>query len=131
MERKDVRETVSKVTYSCNDKLMRITNLVAAAMILVASAFRFVYMKDDEEDSNVFFIILTIYLILFICLLVMAEFRITFVRRYFNFLDRKVGRGVFILFLGLLILDKTNALEIVLSIFIFLIAFINMIVGWG
>lgn len=131
MEKKDVKETVSKIKMTCNDRLLKIMNLVAAAMILIAIAFRFVYLKDENEDSNFFFIILTIYLILFIVLLVLAEFGVKIVRKYFSFLDRKVGRGCFILFLGLLILAKTNALEIILSIFILLIAFINIIVGWG
>jgi len=61
----------------------------------------------------------------------MAEFRILFVRKYFNFLDKKIGRGFFIIFIGLLILEVHTALEIVLSIFILGIGLLNIIVGWG
>lgn len=110
---------------------MLVLNLIAAAMIIVCIAYRFIYVKKKEDGANVFFAILTVYLALFILILILAEFKIRFIRKYFNFLDRKIGRGFFIFFMGLLILDKTSALEIILGIFILLIAIINIGVGWG
>ena len=118
----------------CNDKLMTILNLVAAAMIIVCGVMRFVYFKKRNQEKNapsIFDCILSAYILIFITLLILAEFRVVIIRKYFNFLDRKMGRGWFLLFMGLLILEKVTALEIVLGIFILLIAVINMIVGWG
>lgn len=115
----------------CNDKLMTVLNLIAAVMIIVCGVMRFVYFsKRKQADGNdikvnVFDIILSLYILIFIVILVLAEFRVVLIRKYFNFLDRKMGRGWFILFMGLLILEKVTALEIALSIFILLIAVIN------
>lgn len=115
----------------CNDKLMVVLNLIACVMIVVCGVMRFVYFKEKKANINIFDPILSIYIFLFIIILVLAEFRVILIRKYFNFLDRKMGRGWFILFMGLLILEKVTALEIILGIFILLIAVINMIVGWG
>ena len=120
----------------CNDKLMTVLNLIAAAMIFICGVMRFVYYKDrntkyQNTSINIFDVVLSIYIFLFLIILVLAEFRVIWIRKYFNFVDRKMGRGWFILFMGLLILETVTSLVIVLSIFILLIAITNMIVGWG
>ena len=130
------KESCKTCRLKCNDKLMTVMNLIACAMIIICGVMRFVYFvkKDKDEKKakiNIFDIILSIYIIIFVIILVLAEFRVQRIRKYFNFLDRKMGRGWFILFIGLLILEKVTALEIILGIFILLIAIINMIVGWG
>ena len=53
----------------CSDKAMIFLNLMACAMILVCTAFRFVYVAMGEIDADTsrisFFVILSIYLAIF------------------------------------------------------------------
>lgn len=124
------REKLNGLKVHLKDRVMLILNLIAISMIIVCIVYRFVYVGKKEE-KNIFFMILTIFLALFIIILTLAEFQVRIVRKYFNFLDGKVGRGFFIFFIGLLILAKTNAIEIIFSIFILLIALLNILVGWN
>ena len=98
----------------CNDRLMMITNFVAAGLIIVCIVFRFYYMSTSNEDvkqKSIFFILLTFYLIIFLIILILAEIRNRIIRKYFNFLDGKIGRGCFIFFIGLLVfVDKKAGL---------------------
>lgn len=103
-----------------------IMNLLACIMILVCVALRFVYMS--QGDFKFFAIILSIYLVIFVGGLALAEFKVQKVRTYVNFLDSKFGRGAFIIFLALLILEN-EVVEIILFIVIAVIGIINMIVG--
>lgn len=119
----------------CSDRAMIILNLVACAMILICTAFRFVYVAqgnyDGTDQSRIgFFIILSIYLFIFTVFQILAELKNVRVRLYMNFLDGKFGRGLFFIFLGLLIISSTSALEIVLSLCVLAIGSLNMLIGW-
>ena len=74
--------------------------------------------------------ILAIYQIIFISLLVAAEFKLQRPRLYFDFLDSLYGRSSLIIFIELLIIDATNAAIIVIGLVVFLIAIIGVILGW-
>ncbi len=52
-------------------------------------------------------------------------------RLYFDFLDSKRGRAVFIAFTMLLILEVARAVEIILAILVFSISILGLIAGWG
>jgi hypothetical protein len=107
-------------------------NLVAAALMITCVVFRFIYYTDNGASEFKFFsFILTIYLALFVILLVLAEFRVQKIRTYFDVLDSKWGRGWFILFIALLVLEVHTALEVILCILAILIALFNMLVGWN
>ena len=81
-------------------------NLLACAMILVCTAFRFVYVAMGQVDTDAsrvsFFIILSIYLAIFTVIQILAEVKVKNIRTYMNFLDTKFGRGMYFIFLGLL-----------------------------
>ena len=74
---------------------------------------------------------LTAYLLLFIVILILAEFRNLRVRVYFDFLDHKWGRGWYILFIALLVLERNGSMEIGLSLIVMVIAVLNMIIGYN
>jgi uncharacterized membrane protein len=78
-----------------------------------------------------FFCMLTIYLALFIILFVLILFKVALFAKYFNFLNSYIGKGMFIIFLTLLILERKTALEIILGICLLIIAIINLVVGCG
>ena len=125
-------DCLEKIQSKLSDKCMTILNIIAVILILISIVMRFVYVGRKEEGAaNLFFVILTIYLVLFIAIFVLAEFRNRIVRKYFNFLDGKFGRGCFIMFMALLILGRAKAMEIIFGILIIIIAFANCLMGWG
>jgi hypothetical protein len=75
-------------------------------LICIGLRIYYLCLPDTIPGNNiVFFIILTIYLLIFIGLIVAAEFKREKPRLYFDFLDSKFGRGSFIAFTQLLILE--------------------------
>lgn len=109
-----------------SDRVLIAINLIICALLLLCVAFRFVYI--NEGDTRFFFIILSIYLVLFVVGLILAEFKFQMVRKYVNFLDSKFGRGCFMIFLAFLILEN-HALEIISFIVIIIVGIMNMIIG--
>ena len=118
-----------------NGRLPLIMNLFACLLMLICIILRFYYIatldKDVAPTSRLgFFVILTIYLLIFLCLIVAAEFKRERPRLYFDFLDSKRGRACFIAFTMLLILEVSGAAEIILGIVVFVIAILGAIAGW-
>ena len=54
-----------------------------------------------------------------------------FIRTYFNFLDQQFGRGVFLVWLSMMLLERKTSLEILFCIIVLLIASIDLILGYG
>ncbi len=73
---------------------------------------------------------MSIYELIFLGLIIAAEFKFERPRLYFDFLDSKVGRASFIAFTMLLILEVSGAAEIILGIIVLLFALIGIIAGW-
>ena len=88
----------------CNGKFMLILDLLSCILMLVLIALRFYYVGVRQADKPVFHVILSIYLLIFIGLIVAAEFKKEKPRLYFDFLDNQYGRSLFITFTQLLIL---------------------------
>ena len=107
-------------------------NLIAATLMLVCIALRFYYVSVDGADSTIIFlIILSFYQVIFIGLLVAAEFKKEKPRLYFDFLDDKFGRGCLIIFLMLLIFENNKWVIVILGIVVLLIGLIGIIAGWS
>ena len=113
-----------------NGRFMMILDLLACVLMLILIALRLYYVFSGK-NKKVFYIILTIYLLMFIGLLVAAEFKKEKPRLYFDFLDSQFGRSVFITFTQLLILDDSKVTQIILSIVVFAISLLGMILGHG
>ncbi len=117
----------------CSERFTLGLNLFACSLMLLSIALRFYYVSIGTlipGASIVFFVILAIYQIIFISLLVAAEFKLQRPRLYFDFLDSLYGRSSLIIFIELLIIDATNAAIIVIGLVVFLIAIIGIILGW-
>ena len=113
-------------------RLPLIMNLFACVLMLICIGLRFYYVSLNAVPQNrvAFFVILSIYELIFIGLIIAAEFKSERPRLYFDFLDSKVGRGGFIAFTMLLILEVSLAAEIIMGIVVFVIALIGIISGW-
>jgi hypothetical protein len=83
---------------------MLVLDLLACVLMLVLIALRFYYVAMKTAEKPVFHVILSIYLLIFIALIVAAEFKKDKPRLYFDFLDSQFGRSLFITFTQLLIL---------------------------
>jgi hypothetical protein len=83
---------------------MLVLDLLACVLMLVLIALRFYYVAMKTAEKPVFHVILSIYLLIFIALIVAAEFKKEKPRLYFDFLDSQFGRSLFITFTQLLIL---------------------------
>lgn len=87
-------------------------------------------MTFNVNNNIAFLVVLSFYEVVGMTLLVMAEFKISRVRLYFDFLNTKTGRSAFIAFTELLIIDGTGAVIIIIGIIVFIMAFIGIIYGW-
>jgi uncharacterized membrane protein AbrB (regulator of aidB expression) len=66
---------------------MLVLDLLACVLMLVLIALRFYYVAMKTAEKPVFHVILSIYLLIFIALIVAAEFKKEKPRLYFDFLD--------------------------------------------
>lgn len=121
----------------CTHKVMMIVNLVAVLLIWVCIIFRIKKYHDiRQEDGDpgpalgVAIICMTPFHIFFSILLLLAEIKkVLIVREFFYFLDSKRGRGAFIVFITLTLLDKGaegNAIAIICAIVLIVIGLLNM-----
>ena len=53
------------------------------------------------------------------------------VKTYFNFLDRTFGKGLFIIFQSMMLVEVGDAGEIVLALVCIVIGVCNLIIGWS
>jgi len=92
--------------------------------------------SSDNASTQVLIaiIFMTPFQVLFLVLLVLSELKNQWVRTYFNFLDSKRARGLFMIMLAFTFLDtsaRDHFVEIILAIILVSIGFINTIIGWG
>lgn len=52
------------------------------------------------------------------------------VRTYFNFLNKLVGRGLFLIFLAMIMVQKTDQGEVFFAIGVISVGIIDIILGW-
>ena len=61
-------------------------------------------------------------------MLVLAEFNVAFFLNYFNFLESNLGKGLFIVFLGSILLSN-QLYAIIVGVIVIIVGFVFMIVG--
>ena len=122
---------ISFIESKCGETTMLVLNLIAIAAQIVCIVFRFVYILIGTEVAKAFFYILSAYLVIFEVLFVMSIFKIKKIRHFFVFLNGYMGKGLFIIFNALLILEVKNTLEICLGTLMIIIAVIDIRVGFA
>jgi hypothetical protein len=117
----------------CTHKAMFITNIVAVAIIWVCIILRIVaYHKsrmdnDHRTSTGVSIVLMTPFQLGFSILLLLAEIRkYLIVRKFLNFLDSNRGRGCFLIFITLTLLDHGSILAIFLCIALLIIGILNI-----
>jgi len=92
-----------------------------------AAIVRFTYFGKDKAPTDPFFYIFTFYLFPFAGLLLIAELRYERVLKYFEFLGYQYGKGMFMLFVALLLFDTTYPVDTAVSVFMSLVGMFNLI----
>ena len=118
----------------CTDKVLRIANIVAVILLLLGAVFRLIFAFG--ENFNFFFMFTTFYFWIFVIMLGLSEGKDEWRPRvltatYFNFLDKQFGKGLFLLFLVLMLCEVTENAEVVIAIPLICIAICNLIIGWN
>lgn len=107
-------------------KVVKGLNFLSALMMIADIVLRFMAFKDETDP---FFFLLTFYLFGFSSLLILAELNIRRVIVYVEFLNGRIGKGVYIVFVGLLIFDENRRADMAFAIVIVLVGFFNILVG--
>ena len=92
----------------CSERVMRITNLIVCILLILVELAKFTYMAESGFDT--FFLIHVFNLIFFTVILgaseqAFGEAYMKLSRTYFNFLDLSTGRGLFMGFLCIMMLE--------------------------
>ena len=116
-----------------NPKMIRILNILACVFLFIGAIFR---MIECFKAFNLFFFITSLYFFTFITFVAAVEISeehkvSVFIRTYFNFLDQMFGRGVFLIYLSFMLLERKTALEILFCILILGIAIVDVVLGYG
>jgi hypothetical protein len=130
---------------------VKVLNIIACCILTLGATLRTIYcftVKIDVEVAegeeaktksgfNLWFFITTLYFFVFIFITAAIEAHETnkfsvFCRTYFNFLDKVFGRGVFLLFLSMMLLERKQGNgEVAMCVIVAIIAGLNMILGFG
>ena len=125
------------IKVKCTDKVANLANLISCGLLLLVAGLRLKHYIYIEFD--LFYFVELLYLVSFTIIVFFAEILYLRpesatslkVRTYFNFLNSLVGRGLFLIFLALIVASKTHQGEIVFSILIIGIGIIDIILGWN
>lgn len=107
-------------------RIVRLMNFIAALMMVINAIIRF---TDFSDQSDAFFFILTFYLFGFAALLIMAEMRYKKVLVYLEFLKSRIGKGIYIVLIGVIVFDDDRASDVATAIVLTLIGIFNIVVG--
>ena len=104
-------------------RFVRYLTFVAALIMLADSFYR---MFNFGSATDPYFFILTFYLIGFAFLLSVAELRFKKIIVYIEFLRGRLGKGIYIVVVGLMIFDITRIVELVFSSILIAVGLINI-----
>lgn len=107
-------------------RIARILNFLSALAIIGSAVWR---VLDFQKQSDPFFFLLTFYLVGFAALLVMAEMKYNKVIVYLEFLKGRIGKGIYIILLGLLIFDENRKPDMFLGIALAAVGIFNIVVS--
>jgi len=100
---------------------------------------RFLYnfgVGPEAAGFNLFFFLSSCYLISFLIIHALIEFSpdhkySILARTYFNFLNTIIGRGLFLIFMSLVLLEKDDQGEILIALIVIGVGIVDIILGWN
>eukprot|EP00347_Sterkiella_histriomuscorum_P000686 403374892 len=116
----------SKNPSSTHGQVVRLMNFICALAMVIDAVFR---AFDFQKQSDPFYFLLTFYLLGFAALIVLAEIRYRKVLVYLEFLKSRLGKGMYVILVGLLVFDETRKLDMFTGIGLVLVGLFNIIVA--
>ena len=100
--------------------------------MLMATFTRFAYLVGNFNVWWMFqvFYIAVLCLLLFSSEGILGEKNSIYVRTYFNILDINLGKGIYIVYISIILMEKNNKGESFFTITSIIIGIINIIVGY-
>ena len=110
-----MKKGVDTIKVKCTDKVLRIANLVAVGGLFFWGILRFLSSLGliGTGGFQLFLLFTSIYFLIFVAMLGFAwlegenKYGIM-VRTYFNFLDKIIGKGLFLIFLSMILVEKQD-----------------------
>ena len=102
-------------------------NYMVVIGLLVASVYRFTLFGGEDKPTDPFFYMLTIYLIPFAALILCAELRWQRMLKYFEFMGYQHGKGLFCIFVALLLFDTQYPVDTGISIATTFVGIFNIV----
>lgn len=98
--------------------------------MVATASLRFIAYDSANVRMDGFYLAFTFYLYIFSLLLGSAEYKFIHVLKYIEFLTSNYGKGLFQLFIGILLFDNSSTQDIFASVFLSLIGLFNFVVGY-
>lgn len=118
----------NKEAMTLGQLLIKLLNYLSAVMMVGIACYR-IWTFQSKDGYSQFYLTISVYLFLFALAVAMAETEAIVMQKYFEFLISDTGKGFFICLIGLLIFDKKNQFDLVMSATIATIGLFNMILG--
>ena len=93
------------------------------------STEEYVTYSESETLGFKFSTLILLPALIILYVLIELEVKKDTLSRNFNFLELPIGKGLYLLMLALILLEKTNTVEIIFGLAIFVISVINIVVG--
>ena len=110
-----------------SNKVNLILNFACAVGMIVAAVLRLIRYEGRGFHVDGFYFAFSMYLILFAVILAAAELELRLIAKYVEFLVSPLGKGVFLLFIGILMFDQSKDIDSIASIAISLIGLSNLV----
>ena len=98
-------------------------------MMICTATLRYIEYDKDNILMDGFYLAFTFYLYIFSLLLGTAEYKYIHVLKYIEVLITNVGKGLFLLFIGILLFDDSRSIDLTASIVLSFIGIFNIIIG--
>ena len=108
---------------------MKVLNYIASAIMIFTSIWRLAQMNILTFFVDCFYTGFSVYLTLFGILLAAAEYQFVNILKYIEFLITYSGKGMFLIFVGVLLFDNQKQVDLIASLSLSMIGLFNIIVS--
>ena len=94
--------------------------------MITSGVIRFITYDAKIIALDGFYLVFAAYLVLFGSIFGACEYETDSVKRYIEFLMSEFGKGIFLIFVGLLVFDTRRTVDLVSSLFITVVGVFNL-----
>jgi hypothetical protein len=109
--------------------VIKIASILNYGCALLMAIDVFLRIFTFLQDQTLFFYLMTFYLAGFAVVLVIAEMRFTKIIFYMEFMKGRLGKGIYLIIIALLIFDEKRNIEMCISLILVVVGFFNIMVS--